>query len=141
MPFSDDYRDSILNYVFSQTAFSPSVPATIYVALSVADPTGDGSGLDEPTDGDYARVAVTNNSTNFPAASGAEKTNGTAIVFPTATEEWTYGPVTHVVFMDAATSGNMIGYAELDTPIDVDSGETVAFLPGVLTMSIVDYPV
>lgn len=136
MPFSDDYRDSILDYVFSKATFT--IPATIYVGLSTADPTGDGSGITEPTDAAYARVALTNNATNFPAASGAEKSNGTNILFDAATEEW--DPITHVFFADAAEDGNMIGYIELDSSLEIGVGESASFPSEVLIMAIVDYP-
>jgi len=62
-------------------------PATVYVALYTVAPSDTGGGT-EVTGGSYARAAVTNNSTNWPAASGGEKSNGTEITFETATASW-----------------------------------------------------
>jgi hypothetical protein len=43
-------------------------PGTYYAALMTAMPTGVGGGTEFPATGVYVRIAVTNNSTNFPAA-------------------------------------------------------------------------
>ncbi len=59
-------------------------PATVYVALFTAAPAAGGGGTELAMTG-YARVAVTNNATNFPAASSATKNNGTLIDFGTLT--------------------------------------------------------
>jgi hypothetical protein len=69
--FSNYLENELLDHVFGAAAYS--APATLYVGLSTADPTDDDSGLAEPSGNGYARVAVTNNATNFPAASGGAK--------------------------------------------------------------------
>lgn len=43
-------------------------PGTYYAALMTAMPTGAGGGTEFPGSGNYARIAVTNNATNFPNA-------------------------------------------------------------------------
>lgn len=47
---------------------SLGAPATWYVGWSTTQPNQDGSNVTEPSGNGYARVAVTNNATNFPAA-------------------------------------------------------------------------
>lgn len=42
-------------------------PASWYIGWSTTTPNQDGSNFTEPSVGGYARVAVTNNTTNFPA--------------------------------------------------------------------------
>lgn len=48
--------------------FGSGSPATVYAALLLTLPLGDGTGGTEFSGGTYARIAVTNNNTNFPAA-------------------------------------------------------------------------
>lgn len=58
-------------------------PSTVYLALFTAAPSSAGGGTEVSATG-YARVAVTNNSTNFPAASGKTKVNGAVFDFGVA---------------------------------------------------------
>lgn len=85
-------------------------PATVYAALFTVAP-GEAAGGTEVTGGSYARVAITNNATNFPAASGGSKSNGTAITFPQASANW--GTVVALGVFDASTSGNLLFYGWL----------------------------
>lgn len=130
--FSDYAEDKILDHVFGGGNYSR--PATLYVALSTADPTDDGSGIAEPAVGSYARVAVTNNGTNFPASSSGAKSNGTAISFPEATASW--GACTHFAIFDDPTAGNMIAHGALDVTKNVDEGDTVTFEIGDLDITL-----
>lgn len=74
-------------------------PSTVYLAILTAAPTSAGGGTEVSASG-YARVAVTNNSTNFPAATGKTKNNGTVADFGVA----------------AADYGNVIWGAWVKTP-------------------------
>lgn len=107
---SDYLENKLLDHWLGNTAFT--APATVYVALYTAAPSDAGSGT-EVTGGSYARVSVTNNTTNWPAASSGSKSNGTAISFPTASAGW--GTVEAAALMDASTSGNQLAWAELLT--------------------------
>ncbi len=84
---------------------------TLYIALFTTSPTeGNDAGV-EVTGGSYARVAVTNNATNFPAATQtgvapASKNNATQYTFPTASANW--GTVTSFGIYDALTGGNLL---------------------------------
>src|SRR5690348_4995243 len=84
-------------------AVAYTAPATVYIGLWAAaslSAGSTGSTAGEVSGGAYARVAVTNNATNWPAASGGSKSNGTAINFPTPTASW--GTVGQVAICDAA---------------------------------------
>jgi hypothetical protein len=112
-------------------------PATVYVALFTSAP-GAGGGGTEVSGGSYARVAVTNNATNFPAASGASKSNATAITFPAATAGW--GSVSHYGLFDALTGGNLLKFAPIlvagvATPRTVASGDQPSFGVGDLVFN------
>jgi len=104
-------------------------PATVYAALFTAGPTDAGGGT-EVSAGGYARVAVTNNGTNFPAASGGAKANGAAISFPAASATW--GTVTHFALYDAASGGNLLLHGALTTSKLIESGDTPSFGIGTL---------
>jgi len=109
MSFSDYLENELLDHVFGNSAYS--APASLYVALSTADPTDDGSGLNEPVGNGYARVGVTNNLTEWPAATGGSKSNANDVTFPLATGAW--GTITHFAILDAATGGNLLGSGAL----------------------------
>lgn len=76
----------------------------------------------------YARVAVTANSTNFPNASSAEPSvtqNGTAISFPTPSADW--GFVVGWIDSDASTAGNIWEWGAMTTHLDAPSGSSPSF--------------
>lgn len=125
--------NSLLDLMFGANKVSP-FPNTYYLALFLDTPAPDITGGTEPSGGAYARVAVTNNGTNFAAASTRVKTTATSIVFPTATGTW--GTVAYVGIFDAATNGTFYGYGELSSPILVDTGITVAILAGGFDITI-----
>jgi len=112
--FSDYAENKLLDHVLGKAAYTAP---TVYVALSTADPTDDGTGMAEPSGNGYARVA-TSAATWASAAAGATS-NATAIEFPTSTGSW--GTITHVALFDAATDGNMLGHDELTTSRAVTS--------------------
>lgn len=104
---ADAYENTVLD-----VALGNGTPATLYWALATAF-TGDGA-FTEATGGGYARVGQTNNATNFPAASGGSKSNGTAVTFVQASADIARDP-TRVVgwaLMDASTAGNCRYYGE-----------------------------
>lgn len=113
-------------------------PATWYLGLSTTTPADDGTGFSEPSGGSYARVAITNNSTNFPAAFNdggvTKKWNGAKFTFPNPTGNW--GTVTHYGFFTASSGGTPAYTGQLDTSIAPKSGNTpVEFDVNQLVMS------
>jgi hypothetical protein len=114
-------------------AVALSVPGTWYAALSTSTPTEAGLNFTEPAAGAYARVAVTNNLTNFPSAANGAKINGTAITFPESTASW--GTITHIGFYNQASGGSLYFWEQLPTSKTVASNTTVYFSIGSLTIS------
>lgn len=129
--FSDYLENEILDHVFGNAAYT--APATLYVALYTVAPTDAGSGT-PVSGGSYARAAVTNNATNFPAASAGAKSNGVAITFAQATASW--GTVVAFAIFDDLTAGNMLGWADLSASLAVDSGDTATFAIGDLDITL-----
>ena len=118
--FKSDYlSNALLDHVYGGSDYAR--PATLYCALFTVAPTSAGGGS-EVSGGSYARVAVTNNATNFPAASAKTKKNGTLIDFGTATADW--GTVVGAAWFDALTSGNMLAYGPFGTAVTVLNGGT-----------------
>jgi len=124
---SDFLENEILDHVLSAAAYS--APGTVYIGLwtSALTDSSTGATAGEVSGGSYARVAVTNNATNWPAASGGSKNNGTDFTFPTATAGW--GTVTYVAILDSATlgAGNILYWADLTASRDILNGDTAKF--------------
>lgn len=120
--FTTFTADELLDHLVGGVDSTPD--ATLYFALftTATDPSGGGT---EVSTGSYARVAVTNNLTEWPSASGGTKANANAIVFPTPTLTW--GTVTHFAFFDALTVGNMLMQGALTASKTINSGDTVQF--------------
>lgn len=132
--FSDFLELEILDHVFSAATYTP--PVTLYVGLWTAalSDASVGTAGSEVSGGGYARVAVTNNATNFPAASSGSKSNGTTITFPTASASW--GTATYCGLTDAVTGGNMLAWADLNSSKSIASGDTASFSIGALTITL-----
>lgn len=111
-------------------------PATVYLAAFTAAPDDTGGGT-EVTGGSYARVPVTNDATNFPAATTVSgvgtKVNGLLIAFPTATADW--GNVSHWAIMDDVSAGVLKVWGEVTGSPFVGSGSTLRFGPGALVIT------
>jgi len=129
--FSDYLENEVLDHVLGGGDYAR--PATVYVALFTAAPTDSGGGT-EVTGGSYARAAVTNNATNWPAASGGAKSNGTTITFATPTGSW--GTVVAVGIFDASSGGNLLMWADLAVNKSVASGDVVEFPAGDLDVTL-----
>ncbi len=128
MPFSNTEKHAMLD-----ARWGSGTPATRYFALFNGNPTSGGT---EASGTGYARVSVTNNSTNFPAASGGEKTNGTAISFGTVGSGG-WGTFDYVAEMSASSGGSVLTYDAITsrTPI---AGDTVEIPAGSYDLTITD---
>lgn len=120
MPKSTYLANKLLDLPAGGTAYS--APANLFFSLHTGTLTAAGTGT-EVSGGSYGRVQVTNNLTNFPAASGGAKSNANAVTWTTATASW--GTVVSVGVWDASSAGNLLYYAPI-TSKTVDSGDTVS---------------
>jgi hypothetical protein len=129
VPNTNYLDQKICQYYWGLTAYTAA--ATVYCALSTTTPAQTGSpNFTEPSGNAYARVATTNNTTNFVETTsvptlGWQQANGTAITFPTATGLW--GTVTYFGFYNAATGGNLLAFGQLTTAQTISSGGIPAF--------------
>lgn len=129
---SDADANNVLDTRFG--AVASTAPATYYVGLSTTVPTNTGTNVTEPAGNGYARVAVTNNTTNWPAAASRAKSNGTQITFPTATGTG-WGTVTHFVIYDAGTGGNFRAWGSLNTSQAIGGNSMASFAAGALVIN------
>jgi hypothetical protein len=134
MSAGNTLENVLLDHILGAITYTPET--TVYLGLSTADPLDTFAGLAEPAGSGYARVAVTNNATNFPAASAGLKSNGTAITFPSASGSW--GTVTHFFIANHATATavtNLMFFGALTTARAISSGQTPSFAIGDLDIT------
>ena len=112
--------NELLDHVFN-AAYTPA--ATVYLGLSTANPTDDGSGLAEPSGNAYARQAIT-----LGAASARRVTQSGDVTFPQATGAW--GTITHWAIFDASSAGNMLAHGALVASKSVVTGNTPSVASG-----------
>ena len=115
MSLMNDYENKALDALFGSGS-----PATLYLGLLTVDAAEDGTGFTEMAGSGYARVAVTNNATNFPAAAG-NKANGTVIEWPATTGAW--NNLIRLGVFEAASGGNPKATAPLTgAPVSIPAG-------------------
>jgi hypothetical protein len=116
--------NKVLDHILGNTAYT--TPTTLYVALFTAMPTSTGGGT-EVSGGSYARLSVTNNSTNWPAASSQTKRNGIALTFAAPTANW--GTLVGAAIFDASTGGNMLYFGPFSVNRVVNNGDPAFSIP------------
>lgn len=125
-------RNKSLGITLNGVAWTP--PSIVYIALSteVFDHNATGSALNEvPSVGDYTRLAVTADGTNFPVVDdGAD--NGAVFTFPTASADW--GIVKSFYIIDAASAGNAFYGADLTLDRTINTGDTGSFPNGAIAL-------
>lgn len=124
MSKSNFAENAVLNHRYGGPDYAR--PATVYIALFTSAPNDAGGGT-EVAGGSYARAAVTNDATNFPAAVGGSKSNAVAVPFAQATAVW--GTLTHGAIFDALVGGNLLDWGALGTPRTINTGDQ--FILGV----------
>jgi hypothetical protein len=119
-------ENKIADHVLGGTVYTPS--STVYFALFTASPTEAGGGTEVSTSGTgYTRVAVTNNATNFPAASNGEKYNAANVTFPISTSDW--GTISAFGIYDSGGS-NLLFFGALSASRNITTGDTARFTAG-----------
>jgi len=140
---SDYLENKLVDFLFRGGSFTP--PATLYVALctsSVSD-SSTGSTISEVSGGNYARVAITSNTTNWyttngnnnATSSGTNGTTGNATTISWNSVTWT-ATVTDIAICDASTGGNVLFFGTLAASKAVASGDSISFAANSLTLQI-----
>jgi hypothetical protein len=130
MPIGTTFANTVWNHFLGATVATPS--ANVRIALFTASPNfTTGVGGTEVADATYARVQITNNTTNFPAAANRIKSNGVKISFAAFTAASTvvaWG-------MYDASSVWMLGNT-LTAPKNINAGDPIYFDIGDLTLQL-----
>lgn len=117
------YLDNLyLNAALRNLPFTP--PSQIYVALYTVIPSPAASGI-EISGGGYIRQLVT-----FAAPNNGQLRSDADVVFPVANAVW--GEVAGFALVDAVSEGNVLYYAGLGSPRNVDVSDQVKFPSGAL---------
>lgn len=127
---SNYLENALLDHVYGGGNYTR--PGTVYIALFTAAPSDSGGGT-EVSGGSYARLAVTNDATNWPAASGGLKSNGTLFTFVTASASW--GTVVAFGIFDASSAGNLLNWGDLTVSKLIDTGDTAKFNIGEIDLT------
>jgi hypothetical protein len=129
---SDDALAVVLDALWGS-----GTPATWYIALFTVAPGTDGSGGTEAAYTAYARAAVTNDATEWPAAAARLKSNANSIPFGVAGS----GPTTIVGFGfydDPTSSLEVHFFAYVDVTggsVVVNNGADVSFPSGAIDLT------
>ena len=126
--------NSVLNYLFGNTAYTSPTP--LYVGLSTSNIFNTGTNIAEPIGGAYARVSIVNNKTTFTGANAGSLSNNITITFPESTLEW--GVITDVFFGLGATVGvlDALYFQALPSPKTVQTATTISFAVGAIVISM-----
>jgi len=117
--------------LFGSTAYTP--PATYYLGISTTAVTQSGTGIAEPTDTAYSRIAITNNKTNFGASSSGVVSNIVQFQFPESLVSW--GVIGYWFISDSLTGGNIWYRGSLLTSRTVESQTTLILPVGSLDVT------
>lgn len=138
---TDYLENKLIDHLFRATSYT--APANWYVALFTSSCSDSAAGT-EVSGGSYARVAVASGTTTWAntQASGTGASTGTsgttsnssAINFATPSAGW--GTVTYWGLYDASSAGNLLVCAALTASKTINSGDTVSFAAGALTVQI-----
>lgn len=131
---SNYLKNKIQDYLFTGVAFTP--PTTYYIALSKTEPKADGTGVTEPSGGNYARIAVTKGTTNFTTSSSGTVKNKVRLQTNESTTAW--GVCTHYAIYDAPTGGNLLWGNALTKSRNIDSEMQLFIDPNGLTFTLGD---
>jgi hypothetical protein len=139
---SDYLENKLVDHILRAQTFT--APATVYVSLHTAAPTGDVPGT-EVSGGSYARVAVTSSlsnwagtqsagSTTASSGTGGATSNNAAITFPAPSASW--GTISHFAIWDASTAGNLLFHGSLTTSKTVNNGDAApSFAAAALSLT------
>lgn len=97
-------------------------PTYLYLAVMFSEPEylDEGSDLDEPTGGSYARVQIENDAAHWGHAADGLKTNAQDVLFPVATAQW--GTIRYWAICDAATDGEIISFGRTTPTLVLEGG-------------------
>ena len=133
---TDYFLNAILRSHFGKVSYT--IPVTYYFGLFEDDENFVLGDVPTEHSGDsYARVAVTNNSTNFNVTVTRQISLDVAFSFPTASGNW--GNQYWLGIWDAATNGNFLCWGEANSltslPVNILSGQVATYKQGAIVIT------
>lgn len=131
-------KNTALDAVFGDLHYT-GVPDTFWLALLTAMPTP-GDGFTTATEvtlgfGDYERIEITNNGTNWPVAAAGIKASGVDFESVEATDDW--GSIVGIALMTSdtgVTDDDCYYFEELLEAKAVPTGSSALFETGTITI-------
>lgn len=108
-----------------------AAPATVYLCVYSAAPTAAGGGTEITN---LARLAVTNNATNWPAASSGAKSNGTDMTLGPASGAC--AEATHWGIHAHASNDNLMFWGPITVPRTAGIGDSLKFATGDIDIDV-----
>jgi hypothetical protein len=130
MSMSNYLEENFLNAAFNETSFG--VTGDPFISLHDGDP-GE-TGANEIVGGSYGRQQ-----TSFAAASGGAVSSDAAANYtdmPECKSGGANGQLSHVGVWDAETNGNFLWGGALETPKDVNAGDTFNVASGDIDVTL-----
>lgn len=109
---SQNLANAILDHILGGVDYTRLATLYLGFATDTILDTDTGSTVSEPASGNYGRTAITNNSTNFPAASGGSKSTGANMSSPESTGAWG-SRVVDWFLASASSAGNIVLFGRL----------------------------
>lgn len=140
---SNYLENKLIDFLLRGQSFT--APSTLYFALCTTTPTDASTGgtITEVSGGNYSRQSLACSATNFLSTQGntstpSSGTNGTSSNNATISWNsvtWT-ATITSIAICDASSGGNMLWYSALSSSKTINSGDSVSFAVGDLTIQL-----
>jgi hypothetical protein len=134
---SNYLEGKLIDHIFRGTEYD--MPSVLAVALCTTSPNEASTGAtiaEVANSRGYSRVVLNPSEENWSEISNGRTTNQQNITFSPATGSW--GTVTSLAICDSATwgAGNVLFYADLDTPQIINANKIFSFTAGNLSVQI-----
>ncbi len=131
---------AIWNEIFGATNFTADANLFAGLWTTALTVTSTGSSGTEASYGTYARVSITNNTTNFPVSTGSAPTtgsNGTAITFSTSTSST--NTIISGALLSASSAGTIRAWGDISSTV-INVGDTPKINVGGFVITLAATP-
>lgn len=140
MAFSQYFANQVLSWVKGSPF--PTALSNVYVSLHTGDPgtAGTSNDVTSTIKGTATRTTVASSAFSAVGAAtggGFEVTNTGVVQITTSAVNVATQTVTHFGIWDAATGGNFLASGSLTTSVGVQTGDTVQFNIGALSIRVI----
>ena len=132
MAVTYDISNKIQSLLWGNTTYTP--PTTWYLGISTTTVANDATGITEPTDTAYARIAIPNLTTSFTTPVNGMVQNKIAFQFPESLVSW--GTITDFFISTAVTGGSVEFFGKLTLSRTVETGTVLLLSIGALQMTM-----